>query len=475
MTDVFSNIPGTIVSIRDGGLAVNAPAPSPKVTIIAVTTSDALEIGEPVMTTRLSDALALSYHPNGDPSEMTFAVAEAYKGGARAVELMKICPVDASGLPTATGCLDPLGLGDISLAQRYSLLEEAYALLLDHPVDVVVPHNVFLDLPSPSGTPSGTIDDFGFQLANFCWEVSRGNDMCIGVIANQNELQVAGATGEALFHGTPTLTQMSNYVTALTHFTRAPYFDGTGYYGVDSKGRPEVYHYYLNANDHSLPGTIADAEKDANGWPVDQGAYISVVAGMLKHSNMAATLRFPEQGYYNGNGAAFYAGMVSQLRSEVSPTNKDLAGLGVARRFSLSQVNGLIGSRYVVPRISGGNRLVVADAMTAAWNSDQYHRSDFVRLTSVRIVHEVGDIIRAKCDPFIGQPNNPVVAASIQSKLDGMIADLVERGALLGGTAVYSQTPDQRALNEATVEVSLTVPGEVRRINASIGLAKAGA
>ena len=67
MTDVFSNLPGTIVSIKDGGLAVNAPAPSPKVTIIAVTTSDALEIGEPTLTTRLSEALALSYHPNGDP------------------------------------------------------------------------------------------------------------------------------------------------------------------------------------------------------------------------------------------------------------------------------------------------------------------------------------------------------------------------------------------------------------------------
>jgi hypothetical protein len=474
MTDVYSNLPGTIVSIKDGGLAVNAPAPSPKVTIIAVTTSDALEVGDPVLTTRLSEALALSYHPNGDPSEMTFAVAEAYKGGARSVELMRICPVDSSGNPTATGSLDPVGLGDIPLATRYSLLQDAYALLLDHPVDIVVPYNVYLDLPSPSGTPSGSYDDFGFQLANFCWEVSHGNDMCIGVIANQNELQVAGATGSGLLFGTPTLTQMSSYVTALTHFTRAPHFDGTGYAGVDSKGRPTAYAFYLNKNDHSLPGTIVDAEVDANGWPIDQGAYISVTAGMLKHSNMAATIKYPEQGYYNGNGAAYYAGMVSQLRSEVSPTNKDLAGLALARKFSLSQVNSLVGSRYVVPRISGGNRLVVADAMTAAWNSSLYYRSDYTRLTTVRIVHEVGDIIRATIDPFIGEPNNPVVAASIQSKLDKMISDLVERGALLSGTAVYSQTPDQRALNEATVEVSLSVPGEVRRVNVSIGLTKAG-
>jgi len=484
MTDVFSNVPGVRLTFKDGGLAVNPPAPGTKVTVLAVTTSSSLDVNEPVVTAKQSDALALSYHADGSPSEMTHAISEAYAGGARIVELVKICREDASGNPLASGEVATESGGtytksdDMTADQRYDLLEDAYAQLLDHDVDIVVPYNVFIDNP---GTASGSLPrrEFGWQLAHFCYESTRGNNTAIGVIAHRSELEVADQEHSEtvdVMHGTPTLAQLSRWATELKNHTYDSWYDGDGVNGTDGNHRPTSYAYFLNASDSTLPGTISSAETDANGWPIDLGKYISVVAGNVRHPNFIAQVNYPEFGYYNGNKACYYAGMLTRLPSEISPTNKALSGISVARKLSITQLNNCIGARYIVPRIKAGRGLLVADAMTGAWNVSRYYRSDYTRITTVQISHEVGDIIRNTIDPLIGNPPNPNTTASIQAMLDNLLQDMIEDGKLLAGSsAVFSQTPEERALNEGTVNASLQVPGELRIVTGVIGLSKATA
>lgn len=496
MTDVFQYLPGTRVRLNDGGLQVTSPAQGEKVTVIGVTTNASIEALEPVEVSTLSEALPLTYHDDGTPSELTFAVAEAFSGGARRVEIVKIQDEDVDGNPTASGRVyTASGSGwtisdDLTKAERYDLLDDAYANLLAHDVDYVVPIGVYLDDPAPAASGQSYTRDFGWQLAKFCYDVTRGQETAIGIIPNRNELElayegkladsngdyIAADTTVDVVHGTPKLSHMSGYVNALKTFKNATYYDGIGYGGVDSKYRPTAYEYFLNGSDNGVPGTIADAELDDNNWPIDMGKYLQVVAGHVVHNNFMSRIQFPEQsGLYNGNLAVHYAAMSTRLPSEVSPTNQPLTGLQVRRKFSISQLNDLVHARYVVPQVRPGAGLVICDAMTAAWNYSRYYRSDYTRYTTMRTVNEITDGVREVVNPYIGQPANPNISAAIQNALDSLMSAEIERGAILSGQAAFTQTPEQRVLNEATVEVTLVLPGEIRQVFTVVGLSRAAA
>lgn len=128
---------------------------------------------------------------------------------------------------------------------------------------------------------------------------------------------------------------------------------------------------------------------------------------------------------YESNFAAAYAGLISILKSYSSPLNKAIPGaLMTTHSLSPSQIKALIAKNIVVPRTKNGFP-VVADAITTA-----PAKSDYRRLTTVRIVNDAVGLTRAICEPYIGEPNTLPKRNSLSTALDSGYKDMVKRGAL---------------------------------------------
>jgi len=115
---------------------------------------------------------------------------------------------------------------------------------------------------------------------------------------------------------------------------------------------------------------------------------------------------------------------------------------------------------------------VVASGVTGAHNVNRYLRSDYVRLTTVRIVHAAVDLIRAVGDKYIGEANNAPQLNALSSDIDQALLSMKSAGALNAYDFVVSSTPDQRVLGEVDINLTLVPAFEVVKINLTVSLAK---
>jgi hypothetical protein len=203
---------------------------------------------------------------------------------------------------------------------------------------------------------------------------------------------------------------------------------------------------------------------------VDIGAYISVVAGIVRAVNDCAYDVYPTLGYYNSDGTAAYAGLIASLPAKSAPTNKIINGLSMQRDISLSQANDLAESRFV-PIFAKPKGVVCASAMTGAYNISDYYRSDFVRLTTVRIVHDAINIVRDVADQFVGEPNSAPQRNALSTAIETALKAMQSQGALRRyDFNIYSSAADQ-VLGKATVELVLVPCFELQQITVYVSLA----
>jgi len=447
----FANLPGATVEILDQGLRVSRPPSGPTILLLGSTTSTNTK-AEAYVPYSISDgSLTSAYQAfkNSDNtvSELCKALYECHVAGGMDIEIMNI-------LPTSSGAL--LGNNDV-----YGYLEHAYEVLINHNIDIVVPVGVTMDMSVTANYHGGTGTswNFGYQLANFCYQATKNNNTCLGVIA------VEPATASP--SGTPSLTDVEAWVKKLEAYTGAlaPY-NGTT---ATSDGVPGNYRFVATTSEE-MPGSYAGGDvEDAKGNKVDIGAYISVVAANIRATNDAAIELYPTLGYYNTNGAAAYAGLVSGLESKSAPTNKILQGVTMNQGVSENQANRLAGGRYVTV-LSKPKGVVIASAMTGAYNIDQYSRSDFVRLSTVRIVHDAINYVRTVSDQFIGEPNSAPQRNAMATAIENALKTMQERGALRRFNFNVYATPTDQVLGKATVELILVPAFELQQITVIVAL-----
>lgn len=443
----FANLPGATVEITDQGLRISRPPSGPKVMLLGMTTSTNSSATPYVPYTVSDGSFTLAYvifkNADGTVSELNEALSEAQSGGARDIELMNILPT-ASGAFTADN-------------DRYGYLEEAYSHLVNYDVDIVVPVGAHLDSQTLSNP---TQRNFGYQLANFCYDATANHNTCIGVI---------GVDGpNASPSGTPTLVEMETWVTDLENYTYCSCYDGTTDSGGD--GVPENYCFVATSDGH-MPASFAGGNvEDAKGNKIDIGAYISVIAGAVRAVNEAATDLYPTLGYYNADGAATYAGLVSSLPAKSAPTNKIMSGVDLQQYIAIAQADRLAGSRFVpVVRKPKGN--IAATAMTGAYNISEYYRSDFVRLTTVRIVHDAINFVRDVAEQFIGEPNSAPQRNAMSTAIENALKAMQAQGALRRyDFNIYATATDQ-VLGRATVELILVPAFELQQVVVVVSLA----
>lgn len=128
---------------------------------------------------------------------------------------------------------------------------------------------------------------------------------------------------------------------------------------------------------------------------------------------------------YISNGAAGYAGMVSNLPLDQSSTNQPFNVDEIAFNLTQYQHNKFNSAGIVTLKRSYTQGIVVLDGTTMA-PSD----SVFRRLSASRIVGAVEELIRAVAEPYIGKQNNDAnrnsLHTAIKAQLDELIGTLLE-------------------------------------------------
>jgi hypothetical protein len=125
------------------------------------------------------------------------------------------------------------------------------------------------------------------------------------------------------------------------------------------------------------------------------------------------------------NGAAGYAGMVSNLPLDQSSTNQPFDVNDTAFNLTQYQHSRLNAKGIVTLKRSFSRGIVVLDGTTMA-PAD----SVFRRLSASRIVGAVEELIRAVAEPYIGKQNHTAnrnsLHTAIKSQLDELVGTLLE-------------------------------------------------
>lgn len=302
----------------------------------------------------------------------------------------------------------------------YILTQGAYQILENYQVDEVVPVGVYAD-----DELSDKNANFAYELALFCAVSSYRNKTTMGAISMKPIKDT-------------TLGNIQKHAKYLANFDN-------NYYMLDKAGAPVT---------------------DNNGNKFDLGKYISVVAGpSVTFNHSVSALR-------QGNPAVMYMAYTSTLASQSAPTNKKVAGTtGLKYNFSNSQLNNIVGNRMVTFQLkysNAGKTIIgahVVDAPTAAAKN-----SDYTRLTTVRVIRNVADAMREVADPYIGEANTieqrNALSAAIAKRLDL----LVEHGVIIDYSYNLVATAAQELLGEASLELGIVPPQELRKITTVIGL-----
>lgn len=446
----FDGIPRIKAELTDGNLRA-VPAPLlPKVTLIGVTSSTAVTVNEPTLVRPDTD-LSDFDNVDGSASELSKAIIEARDAGADNIEVV----VTLNQTTAATTNL-----------ARFNALTDTYDLLVNHPLNIVVPVNAFIDI-EPSG------NSFGYQLAGFCYKASKEFSSVIGVIPVTPPVPLSQAT--------VSLAELEAYVAAVEDFDTTGIdpsggsftsFDGvTDLAGVT--GVPDNYAYWATTNETlpsgSPPAIDGDIITDKNGNPVDIGKYVSVVAGSYRFANDLVKKVAPSVGFYDNDGAASYAGFISTLAPHRSPTNKVIPSVGIIRNLSISQADRLAQKRFVIFQKRAKGTTVV-NAMTGAYNISPVYRSDYVRLTTIRIANEAVERIRAVADPFLGEPYNGVSENALRQEIDQALSVLQTLGALRRYDFQLISTPAMQVLGELVVDLQLVPAFEITQIRIDVAL-----
>ena len=459
----FSDIPGVRADVVDFGTRVSPPPVGQKVIILGVTDAADVELEEPILINRFEDRYQFNLS-TGVPSELVKMIEEVMSAGAKNVEVM--VNSDASGNRYAESAVTP--------ATRYSMLDRAYELLIHHDADIVVACGTAVDM---TGLSSG--QSFAYQMANYCYQSTKEYNSCIGVIGVQPPTAGVATTGNL------SLAALKSHVDALK------IFDTSGLLGIDfpefdgvtdtipapsGDGKPDTFAFWATTDENmptgSPPYDAANVVLDVKDDPIDIGGYISVVSTWCRYRNSAAQRLYPTVGYYNACGVGSYAGMIPRLPPQVATTNQVVPGAEPLRTPSAVQVNELCGARYVTfwTRPKG---FVVASGVTGAHNIDDYHKSDFVRLSTMRITQEVVAMIRLAADPFIGQPNNAETRSALENAIDRALGKEQNEGALEGFEFSLLSTPTMRVLGQVIVDCKIVPAFEITDIRVKVGLSAA--
>lgn len=311
------------------------------------------------------------------------------------------------------------------------------------------------------GSPLSASDfkevNFAYQLANFCFSISVNDNEATGVIGVKGPKSYSTKDVASWIGKEPVKDSTGKVVVNGAGLLGNKFMAGTltrdkGFLATFSGWLPTGTNFSANP----------DIIKDRNGKMVDIGKYISVCAMPLTFFNSTDLTGAG----YQSSMAAMYAGFYSSLPSNSSPTNKTITGVRAPFRISKTKLNSLAKFHFVSVK-QKEDVLKISDAPTAARDE-----SDFVRLTTVRIVSEVVNVVRSVAEPYIGEPNTAAARVALETGIVRELARLQELGFVQRFEAKVTATVAQQIQGDATVELVIVPAFELRKITIITSLAK---
>lgn len=211
----------------------------------------------------------------------------------------------------------------------------------------------------------------------------------------------------------------------------------------------------IDRNDNGVvnPDTLTEEYKMGTA-----GSYLSIVAAEIKPLGYEDTYSW---GW--SNGAAMYAGFICQLDSWSAPTMKRIFNVAAVRYTpTRTQQLSLISKGLVPVALNFQREAVWVDALTFAND-----RSQYTRLTTVRIVHDAVQVVRNVAQNYIGEAATLEIRNALETSITNGLMGMQKLGALLSSDFTVTYFPRE---SKAVVDLVLTPAFELRNIEVQVSI-----
>lgn len=188
------------------------------------------------------------------------------------------------------------------------------------------------------------------------------------------------------------------------------------------------------------------------------GSYLTVVGTEIKPLGY-------EDSYSWGwsNGAAMYGGFTCQLDSWSAPTMKRIFNVAAIRYVpTRTQQLSLITKGIVPVALNFKREAVWVDALTFAND-----RSQYTRLTTVRIVHDAVQVVRDVAQNYIGEAATLEIRNALETSITNGLMGMQKLGALLSSDFTVTYFPRE---SKAVIDLVLTPAFELRNIEVQVSI-----
>lgn len=210
-----------------------------------------------------------------------------------------------------------------------------------------------------------------------------------------------------------------------------------------------------NVNNHTqLPNLIA--RDDVLMGAV--GIYVSIVAAEVTPLGYNRNYDF---GF--SNGACMYAGHISQLDSWSAPTGKPVFNTEKLRyNPTRTQQLAMVADGVVSIALNFDRRATWIDAQTFGKLT-----SDYVRLTTLRIVFDAVQMVRQVAQQFIGEATNVQSRNALETAVTAGLRGMQQVGAVLASDFTVTYIP---AENKAIIDLVLNPAFELRNLEVRVSV-----
>jgi hypothetical protein len=193
------------------------------------------------------------------------------------------------------------------------------------------------------------------------------------------------------------------------------------------------------------------------------GSYVSIIAAEVKPVGYATTTSEGTTDYGYSNGAASLAATMSRTPSYTGLTNKALYNIQALRYAPTRVQQTSLNDAAVNAVVLNFNKIAVfGGAVTYSATN-----SDYLRLSTKRIVDEDSQLVRQVCQKFIGEPSTIQVRNSMETAISSGLRGMQIKGALLESDFNVTYVPSD---NMAIVDLVLTPAFELNSIQVQISI-----
>jgi hypothetical protein len=362
----------------------------------------------------------------GEGSDLHKAFLELITAGAERIHLVPL-PADTQFNHT-TGVLSSVSY---TAAGGSSVFDAAFAAAEAALPDIIIPWGRGGNENDWTGTTGATpnADEFGFHANNS------------STTSNNWAYKVADKVKDISENTNPCIAVMGV----------KPYVDGS---------REALTPSQAAAHLSALTSTLPDRN---NAVMKVVGPYVSIVVSEVKPVGYSTTDSDGTTDYGYSNGAASLAATMSRTPSYTGITNKSLYNVQALRYAPTRTQQQTLNAAALNTVVLNFNKIAVFGG-AVTFSADN---SDYLRLSTKRIVDEASQLVRQVCQKFVGEPSTIQVRNSMETAISSGLRGMQIKGALLESDFNVTYVPSD---NMAIIDLVLTPAFELNSIQVQIAI-----